>query len=253
MLFDLPNWFAVFARAGAFMAVFPLTSAQNVPVQIRLAMGIMAAFLVGPTLPASHLEALPFWGLMRFIAGEVLVGLILGFVCRMIFYAVEMAGTLLATEMGLMLSTSFNPLGQSVISAPGLLLYWLSMMILFSLDLHHWLVAAFVRTYTVLPAGTLGPGRALLFDVVGRTGQTFVIALQISAPLLAVSFLVTIIFAILGRAVPTMNVFTENFSVRLLAGLFVLGLTCNFMAQHISNYLRRLPEDCVTAARLLAG
>ena len=72
-----------------------------------------------------------------------------------------------------------------------------------------------------------------------------------AAPMIAISFLITLIFSVLSRAVPQMNVFAENFAVRSLAGLVVFGLTLNLMAQHILNYARRLPEDVLRIAQLL--
>jgi flagellar biosynthesis protein FliR len=48
-----------------------------------------------------------------------------------------------------------------------------------------------------------------------------------------------------------MNVFAESFAVRPLVGLSVFGLTLDLMAQHIMNYLRRLPEDMLRVAQAL--
>jgi hypothetical protein len=48
-------------------------------------------------------------------------------------------------------------------------------------------------------------------------------------------------------------VFTENFSLRLLAGLFVVGVTCQLMAQHIASFLQRLPGDVLRVAQLLGA
>jgi flagellar biosynthetic protein FliR len=93
----------------------------------------------------------------------------------------------------------------------------------------------------------------LFHDVVARTAGIFVVAVQISAPVIAVSFIVTLVFSVLGRAVPQMNVFGESFAFRILAGLTVFGLTLNLTAQHISNYLRRLPEDVLRVAQLLGA
>jgi flagellar biosynthetic protein FliR len=120
------------------------------------------------------------------------------------------------------------------------------------LDLHHWLLAAFQRTYDLLPVGGARLHEAVLDQVLGRCAELFVIALQITAPVLAVSFIISLVFAVLGRAVPQMNVFSESFATRILAGLSVFGFTCQLMAQHIVNYLRRLPEDMLTLAKLLA-
>ena len=87
--------------------------------------------------------------------------------------------------------------------------------------------------------------------MIGRTGQLFVAGLLIAAPVIAVSFLVNLVFSVIGRAVPQMNVFAESFPVKSLAGLFVFGMTCTLMATHITNYLKRLPGDFLRVAQLL--
>jgi flagellar biosynthesis protein FliR len=87
--------------------------------------------------------------------------------------------------------------------------------------------------------------------VVKRTSWVFVLAAQLSAPLIATSFVITLVFSVLGRAVPQMNAFTEHFAFRAMGGLFVFGLTLHLSAQHITNYLYRLPEDMLRVAQLL--
>jgi flagellar biosynthetic protein FliR len=74
-----------------------------------------------------------------------------------------------------------------------------------------------------------------------------------TAPVLATSFLVTVTFSLLGRAVPQMNVFGESFPVRTISGLAVFGLTCNLLAQHIVNHLNRIPQDFLRVAEMLAA
>jgi flagellar biosynthesis protein FliR len=50
-----------------------------------------------------------------------------------------------------------------------------------------------------------------------------------------------------------MNIFSESFAFRLLAGMGVMTLTLPLVGQHAANYLRRLPDDVLRLARLLAG
>jgi len=246
----ITTWFLVFTRIGAMLAVLPMFSTQSIPVQVRIALGALVAFLVTPLLPTVAGDGMSLWLLVKLMFMEVSIGLLLGFVCRFIFYALEIAGSLIATEMGLTLPPEFNQLVSGTTMAPGLLLYWIAMMTLLSLDLHHWMIVGFQKSYALVPFGGAQLPEALLVDVVARSGQVFMLALQIAAPIMAVSFLVTLVFAVLGRAVPQMNVFAESFPVRILVGLVTFGLTCTFMAQHIANYLRRLPEDLVNVARL---
>jgi flagellar biosynthetic protein FliR len=249
----ITTWFLVFARVGAMFSVLPMFSTQTVPVQLRVGLSGLVALLVTPLLPAVAADGLSIWLLAKLLFMEVSIGLLLGFVCRFVFFAIEIAGSFVAAEMGLALPAEFNQLTAAPTMAPGLLLYWLALMALLSLDLHHWMIAGFQKSYALVPIGGAHLKEALLVDVVARSGKVFMLALQIAAPVMAVSFLVTLVFAVLGRAVPQMNVFSESFPVRTFVGLVTFGMSCTFMAQHIANYLRRLPEDMLNVARLAAG
>ena len=124
-------------------------------------------------------------------------------------------------------------------------------MLWLTLDMHHWMLIGFQKTYAFVPIGAAHLSQALVTDIVARSGGIFTIALQLSAPLLAVSFVISLVFAVLGRAVPQMNVFAESFAVRPLVGLTVFGLTVDLMSQHIINYLRQLPEDMLRVAQAM--
>jgi flagellar biosynthetic protein FliR len=122
-----------------------------------------------------------------------------------------------------------------------------------TLDLHHWMLMGFERTYLVLPIGGAHLNGALFEAVVAQTARIFMVALQISAPMIAASFVVTMIFAVLSRAVPQMNVFAESFGFRIAAGLIVFGFTLQLTAVHVMNNLRRLPDDLLVIAQMIGG
>jgi flagellar biosynthetic protein FliR len=138
-------------------------------------------------------------------------------------------------------------------NSAGSILYYLAAMLWLSLDMHHWMLVSLQKTYTYLPVGGAHLSGALMTDMIARTSQTFLIALQLSAPIMAVSFIISLVFAVLGRAVPQMNVFHESFVFRILIGLGIFGVTMQLMSQHIVNYLRRLPEDILQVAQLLGA
>jgi flagellar biosynthetic protein FliR len=247
------NWLLVFLRLSAIMTVFPVFSAANFPVQLRIALGAVAAFLLAPLLPAPPAAGQTFAGVFELMFMEVSVGLLLGFVSRMVFFALDFASALITAQMGLIFMPDVDPLATSASQAPGLVLYFLGVVLLFSLDLHQWLLVAVQRSYVVLPVGGAHLSDSLLKEIIARTGGVFSAGVQLAAPLMAVSFIITLTFAILGRAIPQMNVFSESFALRTLAGLAVFGLTINLMAQQIGSYLRRLPEDFLRVVRLLSA
>ena len=238
MTSDLLNWLLVFLRAVALMTVFPIFSGANFPVQIRIALAALVSFLVAPVVAGSALAHADFWDVIGLMAMEVGFGLLLGFVSRMIFYALEIAG-------------GINPMLTTTTSEMSTVLQYLAAMLFLSFNLHHGLLLAFQRSFGFLPMGGGHLRESLLLDVVGRTSHLFGFAIQVAAPVLAICFIITLVFSVLARAVPQMNVFSESFSVRLLAGMTVFGLTCQLMAQHIANYLQRLPEDVLRVAQLM--
>jgi flagellar biosynthetic protein FliR len=250
VFWDLTTWFAIFVRFSAYLLLFPLTSAQAIPIMVRLGFGALGAILVLPMVPPVVLDGPSLYPVIRMFFLEATTGLVLGLLARFLFYAVEIAGSLIATESGLMLSSNFNPITASFVASPGVLLHWMSLILLLTLDLHHWMIVGLQRSYEIIPAGGAHLTELLLNDVISRSAGMFVIAIQMTAPVLATSFLVTLVFSLLGRAVPQMNVFSESFPVRTIAGMAVFGLTCNLLAQHIVNQLNRIPTDFLRVAEM---
>lgn len=245
-------WLFVFVRLSALLTAMPVFSAASVPVPLRIALAAIGSALVTPIVPPLAQPPADVIMLARLFFVEASVGLLLGLLCRLVFFAAELAGGMVANDIGLAMSTAFNPLGPNTTPLPGIILFWLATIIFLTLDLHHWVLAAFQQSYALVPIGGARLQNDLFRDVIAQTSRIFVIALQIAAPLMAVSFLITLVFAVLGRAVPQMNVFQESFAARTLVGLLSFGLTCTLMGQHLANYLRRLPDDLARVVRLMA-
>ena len=202
MDFDFYNWMLVFVRVGAFLLALPFFSAVNFPVMMRVALGALTALLISPQLPPFPIHSLDFFSLLGLMFREVSIGLLLGFVGRMVFFAADIAGMIIASELGLNMGMIFDPATRQSEPIPGLILFLLATLTMLTLDLHHGLLLGFAKTFEVLPIGGGHLSSSLFEMVVSRTAQIFVTALQISAPVMAVSFVITTIFAVLSRAVP---------------------------------------------------
>jgi flagellar biosynthetic protein FliR len=250
-MIDLTNWLMVFLRASSMLAVFPVFSARNFPVQLRLALGGLLAMMVGSAMPANAIPTTDLWGLVGMMMVEIGIGLAIGFVSRMVFFMLEIAGGLISSEIGLSIPPGLNPLADAPLNTPASILYYLAALLWLTLDMHHWMLIAFQKTYAFLPIGGARVSQAFINDLVGQTSSIFVIALELAAPLLAVSFIISLVFSVMGRAVPQMNVFAESFAVRPLVGLSVFGMVLDLMAEHIMNYLHHLPEDMLRVCQLL--
>ena len=253
MEIDFYNWFLVFVRLGAFLLALPFFSAVNFPATMRVALAALAALLLAPQLPPfaiSHLDLLTLVGLL---AREVAIGLLFGFFARMVFFAADIAGVIISSELGLSMGSIMDPTSRQPEQLPGLILFFMATITMLSLDLHHGLLLGFAKSFEVLPLGGGHLSSSLFETIVARTSQIFVIALQISAPVMAVSFCITVFFAVMSRAVPQMNVFAESFGIRIAGGLIVFGFTLQIAAQYIVNHLQRLPDDLIGLGQMLHG
>jgi flagellar biosynthetic protein FliR len=253
MELDFYNWMLAFIRVGAFLLALPFFSAVNFPVMMRIALAALAAMLIAPTLPAFPVAHLDLFSLIGLIFREMSVGLLLGFIGRIIFFAADIAGIIISSELGLSMGQVFDPSSHQSEQVPGVILSLLTILTMLTLDLHHGLLLGFARTFDVLPIGGGHLSPTLFELVVGRSAQIFSVALQISAPVMAVSFVITVFFSIMSRAVPQMNVFAESFGIRIAGGLIVFGFTLQITAQYVANNLRRIPDDLMYIGQLLNG
>ena len=251
MPWDLTNWMLVFVRASAFLVTLPLFTMLHVPVRLRVALGGVLAILIAPTLPHFPLAHLVFLDWLGLFTQEVLCGLVIGFVTRMVFFAADFAGQMMGNDMGLSMATVMDPANGRPTQVTGMVMFVLTVMLMMTLDMHHWLLTGFQYTYTMVPIGGVQLREVLFTNILDHTRRVVVVGIQIAGPMMAASFLAMLLLGFLGRLVPQMNVFAESFAVRIICGLVVFGLTMEISAQHILNGLHRLPEDMMRVAQFL--
>jgi flagellar biosynthetic protein FliR len=239
---DLFVWMMAFVRTGGLFAMLPIFSARGMPVLVRVALAAFLSWTVAATLSPGAVLPSDLPSLVLAAVHELIIGLLMGLGSRLVFFALEMAGQLISTEMGLSMSTQFDPVSQSSPTAIGLAMFYLGALLFMFSGAHHYVFAAFLRSFALSPPGVLSFHANAGEVFVRSTGNIFLVAVQITAPIMAVNFIVTLTFAILGKAAPSMNVFSESFAARILVGLTLLGLTLGVTAQLVLTELRNAPE-----------
>ena len=184
---DLVTALLIFSRISALLSVFPLWSVQQVPIPLRIGSGVLLSAIVMPLVPSAGLADASMFELVLVILKEVSVGLILGFLCRMVFGAVELAGNVIASEMGFSTANLFNPMAGTSESIPAIALYWMTLLLLLTGNLHHSILAALVRSFDIVPIGAVTFHKEMLGWGLQHAGSMFGMALQMTAPVLGCS------------------------------------------------------------------
>ncbi len=222
--------------------MLPFLNGQLVPVRVRIA---LAAVLTTMTFALVNEQVvvptnIVDLGLMG--VKEILVGLLMGLAVRIVFSMVEFAGHVISTETGLMMSNSFDPISASQSTTISTLLFYLTSLIFLITGLHRELFIAFARSFEYVPLSLSLYGLQGIETLTRASGQIFSVGLQMAAPLVALNFIITISFAVLGKAAPKINVFMLSFSVRILGGLALLFMTLGLITQYIYLYVKASPE-----------
>ncbi|MBT7650541.1 MAG: flagellar biosynthetic protein FliR [Opitutae bacterium] len=239
---EIVVWVLVFLRTGAFFLGIPLFAGKMIPVKIRISFGLMLSLLVNPLVPANLEIADHFAGAIILSMNEVCIGLLLAMTVRMLFFAVELAGHLISYEIGLMASSSVNPLLGSSDSTITTLLYYFALLLFFITGMHYEVLKAFILSFDILPIGSFFLSANPTFEFVNEVSNVFVLGTLIAAPFIAMNFLINISFAVLGKAVPKMNVFMTSFAIRILSGLVLLVSSILLITSYVFDASSRSVE-----------
>ena len=243
----LPAVLLVSLRVGVALASFPAPFSEGAPTQVRAALGLLVALAVtvsrAPTLPAIELETL---ALMRGALGEVAVGLVIGLTVRAALAAVETAGSLAGTAMGLSFATSIDPLRGEEVLPTTRLLGALGALVFFSIQGHHAVFAALAATLDVAPPGAALPAIAQA-GVLGVGTDIVAHGLRIAAPVLAAMFIVQLGAALVARSAPRVQVFSLTFALASSVGMLALSAAGPTILSSIGETMAGLPGELATA------
>lgn len=216
-------------RISAFFVSWPVFSQFSVPNPIKVLIALTVTFCVFSVIPRDGIQGANFeTGLMWLALKEALVGLVMGFACRLIFYAVEVGGHMIATSMGLTSATVFNPASGTNSTVVEKFYIVLLTLLLLGLNVHHSFISAMVESFTAIPISPAGIDLAALSEQKGGSEmfqQVTVAGLKMSAPVMVVIFFLNVAMGIVGRAVPQINVLVTSLPVNILAGLLVMIVT----------------------------
>lgn len=235
------GWVMIALRAGGLLAMIPTVGNKPLPPTLKVAFALSLATLLTPLVPIDA-GAVAGWGpLILASMGELVLGLALGWVGKFVFAAVEMAGRVITNEIGLRGAPGFDaprpdqePLAAALMFLAGLLF--------FGFGAHHQVLAAFARTFQLMPAGAGMLGPMSPETMVQGTAHVVELGLRMSAPFIAFNFLVTMAFSILSKAVPKMNVFILSFPLKIMGGMLLFAGFGMLLGRYLYVEFDRLPQ-----------
>ena len=237
------TFFLVSLRLAGLFAMIPAFGGNFVPAQIRILLIFVITVLIVPAVEIVGIQSINIWQLAFYAIGELLIGFFLGICVRALFAIVEVAGQLISRNMGLMMAEQFDPASGANSNLIGVLLFYFATILFFVIGAHHQVLHALVQSFAIVPIikGTWVVGN--FKAVASILSQVFALAVSISAPFIAVNFIITLGFGVLGKVAPKINVMLISFSFRIVGGLIIFFITANLIFNFLLHYSQEVPNS----------
>lgn len=229
---ELNGWITVFfyplARILGVLAASPPFNNAVIPMRVRLALGLAIALTLAPSVPRINIDPGTGPGLWL-LAIQMLIGLGMGFVMRLVFSAVDMAGNLISMQMGLGFAASFDPQNAGQTGVLSEFLGLLALMVFFAINGHLMLLATLAQSFSTIPIGLALPGSGTWINIVNAGSVIFSSGVLLSLPIIVALLITNVALGVLSRAAPQLSLFAIGFPLTLLLGFGMLIFSLSYL------------------------
>lgn len=228
-----------FLRVLAVFTAAPLFSNRVFPVRARILLAMLIALAAQASLPAQPVIGFNdprAWGV---VVQQVGVGLSIGFVIRLVFAAMELAGEVIGFQMGLNFASFFDPTMNTQASAVARFFGYMASLLFIVLNGHLMVVMAVVRSFEAFPVDQNFLQALSLMKLYSLGGELFASGLWIALPIVGMLMFVNLAMGIVSRVAPQMNIYAVGFPVTLSVGLIGIAATLPMLDKPMQMLMER--------------
>ncbi|MEM7229468.1 MAG: flagellar biosynthetic protein FliR [Planctomycetota bacterium] len=226
-IFDqIPVFMLVFARVSGLFIFAPMLAALSIPIRVRVALALMLTLALTPVVALQGIEidlaTMSIWALLPLFLLNVTIGAAIGFMANMPMVAVQTGGLMMAQQMGLGFARFFNPAVDDEADVLGQLLYFMALAGFLALGGHEWMFIAIAHSFEHVPVTADVISGSLITLLGGMLNAAMELAIRISAPVVALTFLESVALGFVSKSVPQLNILSLGFPLRILLGFGML-------------------------------
>ena len=218
-------WLLPFFRILGLFAAAPIFSSRTIPARAKLALAAVLAIVISPfsNLPVGFtLVNNAAWGA---VVREILIGVSIGFLTRLILLVFELAGELIGLQIGLSYAGYFAP-GAGHGNAVGVFTGTIASWLFVTMSGPVLLIGCLIHSYQKFPAG-LGLPQTKGLDpqrIIVLLGDVFGMAVVLALPVIVLLLLVNFAMGVATKVAPQLNLFAVGFPILILCGLGMLSM-----------------------------
>jgi flagellar biosynthetic protein FliR len=236
----------VFARVAAMVMVLPALGQSNIPVRIKIAIAVLLTLIILPLHRTAYtIDMSSMTPLVVSMLHEIIIGVVLGATAQVAMSALQVAGSVIAQQLGLGFVTAVDPTQGQQGVVIGNFLTMLGVTLLFATDSHHLIIAALNDSYTIFSPGDLVPSGDVAELATRAFSAAFKIGMQLSAPFLVFGLVFNIGLGVLARLMPQMQVYFVGVPLSILTGFLIFAAVLTAMMGTFLDYFVSVMHDLI--------
>lgn len=228
----------VFCRTGSAIMLLPGFGETYVPARVRLLFAAMFALVLAPAIPTIPPVPNNIFTLFSILSAEILVGLFLGGLSRMLIGAIHMAGMVISYQSSLSSAVTQDLASHAQGTTLGNLLGVTALVLIFVTNLHHLMLRGLADSYSLFSAGQFPPVEDFANHAVQTMSSSFQMAMQLAAPHLVVGLLIYLGAGIISRLMPNIQIFFMLAAPQLLISFFILMVCSSAIMLWYMDYIK---------------
>ncbi len=224
---------------GSAIMILPGFGEAYVPTRVRLLLAAVFSVLLAPVI--QHLPPMPdnIMNLFTLLLAEILIGLFLGGLSRMLISAVHMAGMIIAYQSSLASAVTQDlTLSQAQGTSLGNLLGMSALVLLFATDLHHLMLRGLAESYTLFLPGQFPQVEDFANHATHTINDSFQMAMKIAAPHIVIGLMIYLGAGIIARLMPNIQIFFLLMAPQLLISFFILMISFSAIMLWYIEYVK---------------
>ena len=237
-------------RLAGIISVFPILNTQSIPTPVKAGLVTMLGLVLSPLIQAPVFPSDPVV-VIAGVGSEFLIGLTIGLAVRLLFSGFQIAGDLVGTQMGFSAIQLLDPMSHQNTPLVAQFQLTLGSLVFLSINAHLLVVHAIGMSFELVPPFGARLSGSIARDIIQLAQNMLGVALKLAAPMFATLVIVNAILAILGRAVPQMNIFALSFPITIGAGLVAMSLAMPFTLALFEQEFMTLADTILALLKVL--
>ncbi len=219
---NAPLFILVLFRVGGMMAMAPLLGSGIIPIKVKALLALLITALIFPLVPMTSFEPRSLLELSFGVAGELLIGISMGFLVHLVFTGVEFGAEMISYQMGFAMARLVDPMTDVSTTVLSQFYTLLATLFYVLMNGHILLIRSIAQTFQSIPLLSGINSDVILHSLVSLLSESFKLGIRIAGPALVALFLSSLAMGFISRTMPQLNILAAGFPIRIILSLVLL-------------------------------